>query len=45
MNGLKGGKWTVAKVGGPLKVDSPSESGRSFDEKWAVLQKVDGLQY
>ena len=29
MDGLKGGKWTVAKVNGPSKVDGPSESGRS----------------
>ena len=43
MDGPKGGEWAVAKVGGPSEVDSSSESGRSFDEKWTVLQKVDGL--
>ena len=36
------GKWKVLKVNGPAKVDGRSKSGRSFDEKSRVLQKVDG---
>ena len=49
VDGPKGEKWTVPIVDGPSKKDGPSkvdglltESGRSFDEKWTFLQKVDG---
>ena len=48
VDGPKGGKWTVAKVGGSSKVDSPSESRLSpiLNHLWGnrTVQgvKVDG---